>query len=192
MKILFSFVLVASLFYPLTNNKAEAANTIGDYYGFKYKKGDILITDSTSAKGIVGHTGIYIGNNQVLHTSGWKSEPWPRVMSLKDWVDRYKKRVKVVRYSDSSKAAKAADNAVKYFKGKKIGYRVTENPRDIDPYTYCSEIVWYSYWKAGVTFKYPAANINGWKIPPTIKPYDYTNTTLLKIQPKFKVVDNKF
>lgn len=184
LKLLLSFVLITSILFPLGSSKTEAA--------FKYKKGDILITDSTSSKGITGHTGIYIGNNTVLHTSGWKSEPYPKTMSLKNWKKRYKNRVKVLRYSDSKKASKAADMAVKYFKGKKIKYRVTENPKDINPYTYCSELVWFSYWKAGVTYKIPAANIKGWRHPSVIKPYDFASTEYHKIQKKWKMVDNKY
>lgn len=182
-KFLLSFVLVISLFYPLSSSETEAA--------FKYKKGDILITDTTSSKGVLGHSAIYIGDNKVLHTSGWKKEPYPTIMSLKNWTKRYKERVKVVRYNDSKKAEKAADMAVKYFKDKKIKYKVTENPKDIDPNTYCSELVWYSYYKAGVTFKVPVASIKGWRVPDIIKPNDYLFKSSVEHN-KFKIVDNKY
>lgn len=46
--------------------------------------------------------------------------------------------------------------AVKYFKGKKITYWISENQKNINK-TYRSELVWYSYWKAGVTYKIPAS-----------------------------------
>lgn len=61
--------------------------------------------------------------------------------------------------------------AVKYFKGKKITYWISENQKNINK-TYRSELVWYSYWKAGVTYKIPAASLKGWKYPSVIRPYD--------------------
>ena len=185
-KLLLIFVLAMGLFYPTTKDSASAA--------FSYKKGDILITDRTSSKGITGHAAIYIGNNQVLHTSGWKSEPYPKVMSLSSWLKRYDKRVKVLRYKSAKVAGKAADQAVKAFKNKKIGYRVTTNPKNISK-TYCSELVWYSYWKAGVTYKLNRyAGKTGkttWHVPTIITPYDYLDSKDIK-KNGFSLVDKKY
>ena len=184
--LLFSLVLVISLFAPMGGESASAA--------FSYKKGDILITDSTSSKGITGHTAIFIGGGKVLHTSGWKSEPYPTVMKIKDWEKRYKKRVKVLRHKNAKTAAKAADQAVKAFKGKKIKYLITTNPKNIKK-TYCSELVWYSYWKAGVTYKISHySGKNGkttWITPATILPYDYLDSKDFK-KNGFKLVDKKY
>lgn len=143
-KLLLIFVLAIGLFYPTNQDTASAA--------FSYKKGDILITDRTSSKGITGHVAIYIGDGKVLHTSGWKSEPHPKVMTVKKWSKRYNNIIKVLRHKNSKTAAKAASMAVKHFKDKKIKYSITTNPKNISK-TYCSELVWYSYWKAGVTYK---------------------------------------
>ena len=184
--LLFSFTLAIGLFYPTQQDTASAA--------FSYKKGDILITDRTSSKGVTGHTAIYIGNNQVLHTSGWKSEPYPTVMTLSKWVKRYDKRVKVLRYKSSKVAGKAADQAVKAFKGKKIKYSITTNPKNISK-TYCSELVWYSYWKAGVTYKISHySGKNGkttWITPAVIMPYDYLDSKDFK-KNGFTLVDKKY
>ena len=184
--LLFSFTLAIGLFYPTNQDTASAA--------FSYKKGDILITDRTSSKGITGHTAIYIGKNQVLHTSGWKSEPHPKVMSLSSWLKRYDKRVKVLRYKSSKVAGKAADQAVKAFKGKKIKYSITTNPKNISK-TYCSELVWYSYWKAGVTYKISHySGKNGkttWITPAVIMPYDYLDSKDFK-KNGFTLVDKKY
>lgn len=184
--LLFSFTLAIGLFYPTNKDTASAA--------FAYKKGDILITDRTSSKGITGHTAIYIGKNQVLHTSGWKSEPYPKVMSLSSWLKRYDKRVKVLRYKSSKVAGKAADQAVKAFKSKKIKYSITPNPKNISK-TYCSELVWYSYWKAGVTYKISHySGKNGkttWIVPTVIMPYDYLDSKDFK-KNGFTLVDKKY
>ena len=185
-KLLFVFILAIGLFYPTSNDTASAA--------FSYKKGDILITDRTSSKGVTGHTAIYIGNGQVLHTSGWKKEPHPTVMTVKKWEERYKKRVKVLRYKSSKVASKAADQAVKAFKGKKIGYKITTNPKNISK-TYCSELVWYSYWKAGVTYKISHySGKNGkttWIVPAIIMPYEFLETKDYK-KNGFTLVDKKY
>lgn len=184
--LLFTFVLAIGLFYPTNNDTASAA--------FSYKKGDILITDRTSSKGVTGHAAIYIGGGKVLHTSGWKSEPYPKVMTVKKWEKRYDKRVKVLRYKSSKVASKAADKAVKAFKNKKIKYAVTTNPKNISK-TYCSELVWYSYWKAGVTYKinhYSGKNgKTTWIVPAVIMPYDYLDSKDIK-KNGFKLVDKKY
>jgi hypothetical protein len=99
---------------------------------FTYKKGDILITKTTSSKGILGHSAIVVDSGHVMHTSGWKSEPYPAKFTIAKWTSRYK-TVKVVRPSSSTLGAKAAANAMKYFYGKKIKYKITKNPTDINP-----------------------------------------------------------
>lgn len=185
-KLLFVFVLAIGLFYPTNKDTASAA--------FSYKKGDILITDRTSSKGVTGHAAIYIGNGQVLHTSGWKSEPYPKVMTISKWLKRYDNRVMVLRYKSATVAGKAADQAVKAFKGKKIKYAVSANPKNISK-TYCSELVWYSYWKAGVTYKISHYNgKNGkttWIVPAVIMPYEYLKSKDIK-KNGFALVDNKY
>ena len=185
-KILLSLVLVIGLFYPTTKDSASAA--------FSYKKGDILITDRTSSKGITGHVAIYIGNNKVLHTSGWKSEPVPKVMTIKKWSKRYNNRIKVLRYKNAKTASKAADMAKKYFKDKKIKYAITTNPKNISK-TYCCELVWYSYWKAGVTYKLNRytgkTGKTTWHVPTIIKPYDYLDAKDIK-KNGFTLVDKNY
>jgi len=82
----------------------------------------------------------------------------------------------VLRHKNSKTAAKAASMATKYFKDKKIKYSITANPKNISK-TYCSELVWYSYWKVGVTYKLNRYTGKTGKIslhlPTIIKQYDY-------------------
>lgn len=153
------------------------------------KPGDIIITNDTSAKGVTGHTGIYIDSKNILHTSGRNGEPYPFVLSESEWHARYK-RSKVIRPKSSSLGQAAANNAVKYFKGKKISYSITPNPKDIS-YVYCSELVWYSYYKAGKSFKtmFTTASQSYYKVPNIIAPYDFIHTSYVNYN-GFKFIDN--
>ncbi|WP_144704984.1 hypothetical protein [Fictibacillus phosphorivorans] len=164
-------VLVSVTAFPGISAKAAINN----------KPGDIIITNSTSSSGIVGHSGIYITDTTILHTSGWKSEPYPTVLTESQWHSRYEKS-KVVRSSSSTLGKNAANKAIYYFKGKKITYKITSGPTNIAS-TYCSELVWYSYYKAGKTFK--TRNSSGSFYQPTSPtPYNFID--------KFNVSHNGF
>lgn len=152
------------------------------------KPGDIIITNSTSGSGIVGHSGIYIDATHILHASGWKSEPYPKVITEKSWHARYKQS-KVVRSTSSTIGKKAADKAKYYFQNKKIPYKVSRNPTNITN-TYCSELIWYSYYKAGKTIK--TRNSSGFFQPKEyVKPYDFINYSIMDYN-NLKYVDNKW
>lgn len=81
-----------------TNNSLETDNSdIGLMWdmpvpkngdkNYKLLKGDILISNATSYKGITGHAGIAISSTQVLHIAGPGAKP--KVMPLTDWIKRY-------------------------------------------------------------------------------------------------------
>lgn len=181
-------VLVLAIIFTFFqgNNKVEAA--------INNKPGDIIVTQSTSFKGIAGHVGIYVSSTEILHTSGWKSEPYPRIITESQWHKRYTKGSKVIRPTSSTLGSKAASNAKKYFLGKKINYKITSNPKDIDPNTYCSELVWYSYYKSGKTFqtRYDAPQTGGsWVTPSIIYPYNFINSSYVSHN-GFKFIDNKW
>ncbi|HEY4601284.1 MAG TPA: hypothetical protein VIG73_08450 [Cerasibacillus sp.] len=170
-KLLMIFTIMLS-FVLFTDNKVEASG---------YRPGDIFITKSTSSKGLTGHTGIAISSTTILHTSGRKSSPYPTTMSITKWFKEYPK-TKVVRPKSAALGKKAANMAKKYFKNKKIPYLITSDPKNIKN-TYCSEIVWYSYYKAGKTYKVPKNSGPNmplkWRTPSIIKPYDYINQSYL-------------
>lgn len=181
----FTCVLIG-LSIVISTNQAEAA--------INNKPGDIIITTDTILNGITGHSGIYISSTTILHTSGRNSEPYPTTISESDWHKRYSGGSKVIRPNSSTLGQKAADNAKKYFQGKKINYKITANPKDIDPNTYCSEIPWYSYYKAGKTYKtrYEAPQTGGGWISPTyIYPYDFSNSVYVDYN-GFYFIDNKW
>ncbi|MDF1998863.1 hypothetical protein [Peribacillus frigoritolerans] len=174
--------LVAVLsFSILWGNKSEAA--------IDNKPGDIIVTNSTSGSGILGHSGIYIDTTHILQTSGWKSEPYPKVLSESQWHGRYA-HSKVVRSNSSTIGYNAAQKAKYYFQGKTIPYKVTEGPTNISN-TYCSELVWYSYYKAGKTFK--THNSSGSFYQPTslITPYNFIDRANVDYN-NFKFIDNNW
>lgn len=191
-KIIISFLMFLIIFVTFNSNTKVQA--------MSYQKGDIFITSSvgSSGKGIVGHTGIVVGKNLILHTSGWKNEPYPKLIKIKvsknsketSWFKRYPK-TKVARPNSKHLGKLAAKNAMKYFKGKKIHYRISPNPKDITR-TYCSELVWYAYYKSGKTYKIQSYFQNPKFVTPSIiKPYEFSNKKYLKYN-SFKLVDKKW
>lgn len=179
-------ILITLLFFSIYTNKVEAAIT--------NKPGDIIVTKSTSAKGLTGHVGIYIDSTTILHTSGRASEPWSRTDTETKWHKKYPYS-KVIRPTSSTLGKKAADNAVKYFKGKKIKYSLlSANLKSINT-IYCSKIPWYSYYKAGKEFKILSTggpNTPGrWHTPNVFYPLDYVNPTFVKYN-GFVFIDNKW
>lgn len=178
-----TFAFVFSLFILCTTQESTVSAAIAN------KPGDIIITNSTSSKGILGHMGIYIDSKTILHTSGWKSEPYPLPISESKWHKRYK-HSKVIRPNSSALGKKAAQQAVKHFKGKTIPYKLTSGVTNIKN-TYCSELVWYSYYKAGKEFKTYNPTARLFARPSIIKPYDYTNVANVKHN-GFKWIDSKW
>ncbi|MFB1052262.1 hypothetical protein [Paraliobacillus sp. JSM ZJ581] len=180
-KLLLMLLVFIASFTFIQNNKVEAA--------INNKPGDIIITNDTSSKGVAGHTGIYISKTTILHTSGWKSEPYPTIISESNWHKRYA-RSKVIRPNSSTLGNKAANMAVKYFKGKKIPYRVPSTLKNLNS-VYCSELVWHSYYKAGKTYKTRESSPPKWVVPTSIYPYEFINSSYVKYN-GFKFIDNKW
>lgn len=58
--------------------------------------------------------------------------------------------------------------------------------------TYCSHLIWYSYYKSNKNFKiYNASSgVFVWETPEIIKPYDFIDKLHLDHN-KFKFIDNK-
>ncbi|WMX58953.1 hypothetical protein [Peribacillus sp. R9-11] len=169
-------VLSLSIF---SGNKAEAA--------INNKPGDIIVTKSTAGSGIVGHSGIYIDTTHILHTSGRKNEPYPRIDTESEWHARYAQS-KVVRPDSSTIGSKAAEKAKYYFKGKTIPYKITSNPTNITN-IYCSELVWYSYYKAGKTFKTRNSSGNFYQPTDLVTPYNFIDSANVDYN-NFSFIDN--
>ncbi|MEE6451336.1 YiiX/YebB-like N1pC/P60 family cysteine hydrolase [Gottfriedia acidiceleris] len=189
-KIVIGFILcIVCLGILLPKGKASS---------FQFKPGDILITKSTapgvSGKGFVGHAGIVIDSKTVLHIAGLGKKP--SEISITKWLSKSKNpSTKVIRASNQALGARAAQKAKANFKNKNISYdlKFTPDPTNIKK-TYCSELVWYSYYKAGKEFKKSSTLSMGggvfkttWQRPSIIKPYDYLNSSALSYN-GFKIV----
>lgn len=99
---------------------------------FTLKKGDILVSNGTSSKGLTGHAGIAISSSKILHISGAKNST-PKAVSIATWQKKYgivkgqqdgKTHTKVYRVSNSS-AGKAGTWAKDNYVGKKYSYGFT-------------------------------------------------------------------
>lgn len=178
---LFSLIIMV---FTFQTHKVDAAT---------YKPGDILVTNDTIKKGIVGHAAIVIDSKNVIHTSGWKNEPYPTKLTISKWKKRYHNKVKQVRPNSATLGKKAAANAKKYFYQKKIPYSLPKTSMKKTKYTYCSHLVWFSYYKAGKTFEklYQSVIQTKWVTPNEIFPYDFVTPSLARHN-GFKIIDDKF
>lgn len=134
--------------------------------------GDILITNSTNP-GIMGHAGIYLGNNSILSIEGYGAHP--SVKTIFQWmVERNSKKdkwTKVYRPKAAYKPAKAANWGNNNIRGKNVDYGFSGATTSLNP-TYCSKIVFHSYW-------YANNNGNGMVLPASlISPYSLPNVFL--------------
>lgn len=181
-KVLASLVFSLLISIGFISTETEAAT---------YRAGDIIITKSTSAKGIVGHAGIFISPTVILHTSGKSVDPYPTTITVSTWNSRYPQS-KVIRPNSATLGANAAAQAKAAFDGKKIPYAITPNPKNIN-YTYCSEIVWYSYYKAGKEFKIVKTSVTPDIImnPDIPAPYDFIDATQVSWN-GFSFIDNSW
>lgn len=125
---------------------------------YKLVKGDILISNATSAFGLTGHAGIAISSTQVLHIANKNSKP--AVMSLNKWIARYGTEYNpglsvtwVYRHSNRTVANQAGNWARDNYRGKQYSYGITTGIYSKNP-TYCSKIVWqaYHYGPSGASF----------------------------------------
>ncbi|KIN30881.1 hypothetical protein [Bacillus subtilis] len=122
---------------------------------FRIKPGDILITNSTSSNGIVGHSAIANGANHILDMPGYgnKSDN-NRQLTVSQWLSKYNHGwIKVYRLKDSSMAAKVARYADRNFyssngsstKNIHIAYKIDRHLYQKSP-SYCSKLVYDAYY----------------------------------------------
>ncbi|MFI8716184.1 YiiX/YebB-like N1pC/P60 family cysteine hydrolase [Brevibacillus brevis] len=118
------------VYYPGTHTKA--------------KPGDMLVSNTTSSKGLTGHAAIVTDNLSVVHIGGYGENP--EEISLSKFFKRYNNSVKVIRYTSSRDAKKAGEwartYAAEYSDAK---YDLAVKLRGFT-HTYCSKIVWQAYY----------------------------------------------
>ncbi len=165
-----------SLFDELDNDfPPEQSMEKATTQGFKLKKGDILVSNGTSSKGLTGHAGIVVSNNKILHIAG----PGKKVQeyTVNKWQKRYgiikgqkdgKTRTKVYRINSASKAGVAGKWAESSYKGKTYKYGTGGKLTSKNP-TYCSKIVWQAYNYVGVVNKPKNTIIMPYSLPNSFK-----------------------
>lgn len=122
---------------------------------FKIKPGDILITNSTSSAGIVGHCAIANGANHILDMPGYgNKKDNNRQLTVSQWLSKYSNGwIKVYRLKNSSIASKVAKYADRHYysstgsakKNIHIAYGLTRRLYKFSP-SYCSKLVYDAYW----------------------------------------------
>lgn len=110
-------------------------------------RGDVFITNGTSSAGILGHAGIAISGNSVLHVAG--PDCHPENITFSDWHNAYTNKdsrtwTKVYRHIDEAVADVAADWAENTYESSYAEYKITAELWTTDV-TYCSKIVWQAY-----------------------------------------------
>lgn len=105
--------------------------------------GDILITNSTSSSGLVGHAAIALSDQRILHIPGTGEHV--TILTPVQFKQKYKDGwIKVYRLQNAVAGQAAADWAEKTYADAKATYRITMNLTTTYE-TYCSKIVWQAY-----------------------------------------------
>lgn len=109
--------------------------------------GDIVLTDrhNTSAWGIVGHAGIAVSSNSILHIAGASAtaatySEWAR------WISDFGlAHIQVYRCNSASRGNAAAQWAIDNYYDKTVTYQINTDLFSTST-TYCSKIVWQAYY----------------------------------------------
>lgn len=147
--------------------------------GFDFKFGDIMVTSTTTAKGLTGHAGIVLPDGgSVLHIAGYGCTA--KKISINDWFNLYP-QTKVVRSNEFLNGLGASYYGKNYFlegDGKNIEYGLLTSIRSKKK-MYCSKLVWQCYEAAGLEFKTmnmsPSGDRMTFSVPIHILPYDFLN-----------------
>ena len=115
------------------------------------EKGDILITNGTSALGLTGHAGIATGSDTILHSPGKDDKPVIKNDTREKFYDRYITRaphnswIKIYRPKNSQYGREAANWAFsKYYGNNSVRYEINTDLTGFDT-IYCSKLIWQAY-----------------------------------------------
>ncbi|MEK4077923.1 hypothetical protein MHI01_29255 [Paenibacillus sp. FSL M7-0656] len=111
--------------------------------------GDVLVTNSTSSKGLTGHAGIVTDLGGSVVSIGGYDLPLEKI-SISTWKSR-NKNTKIMRYTNSSVASKAGAWAASYYTNYKsvVKYGLINTIGSYEKETYCSKIAWDAYYFGG-------------------------------------------
>lgn len=139
------------------------------YASYSLTKGDVFITNGTSSAGILGHAGIAISDNSILHIAGPNCHP--TTISLSDWNSDYTTEgwTKVYRHYNDDVADRAGQWAADNYEGSDAEYVISMNLVSTNE-TYCSKLVWQAYYYGP---EEPSANGPTWGVR---LPYDLPDT----------------
>lgn len=129
--------------------------------------GDIVLThsSSTAGNGIIGHAGIAITSDDVLHIRDHNSTNI-ETSSWSSWINDYGlTQTQVFRCSDVSRRANAATWAVNNYKDKTVTYQINTDLYSTST-TYCSKIVWQAYYFGAGSYS------TDWPMLNLVMPYD--------------------
>ncbi len=159
---------------PLTKANAATEKYVGK--NLHVKAGDILITSKKTTRYHTGHSAIVTDDLRVVHIPAPGTHP--QILSLSKWEKSYKIR-KVVRLK-STATAKAAGKWAREYQKKysKANYTIWSSIYGNFNNTYCSKLVWQSYYYGGKIDI--LQHYNGRDVIPTvgkILPYDFEHIT---------------
>lgn len=167
------------LYEEIAKYQANTASTRGvTYGGFIYRKGDIIVTKSTSSNGLVGHVGIVTNDTigKVLEITPKYNDGVPRSVDLITWFQCYPTAM-VLRRNTSDGTA-AANYGVSFYEqgsGSDNTYSLTSSITSSTK-DYCSSLVWKCYYR-GADYEFLVSNATDdviyWERPVLIYPYDY-------------------
>lgn len=177
----FCTLLITTTFISFLFSAQETYAASYTYGGFKFKSGDILITQNTISSDIVGHAAIVSPTAKYTISTDGKGKK-PSEHKLSTWLKTYKSSTKVVRYKSNSNALKAANWAYSHYATgpyRNASYSLADSLYSFKK-TYCSKIVWQSYYYgSGVTFKLWETHEPYQRyVPYTWTPYDFLNNYL--------------
>ena len=134
------------------DNGGISIMTYSTYYpgsSVNVRIGDMLVTNSTSSFGVVGHVGIVISEDRVVHMPGTGKQRDPNISierkGVNEWFRDYPKTtvVRVKELSAAQESGKWADSHQQNY-GHKVEYQIPSR-LDVFGTNYCSKFVYQSH-----------------------------------------------